>query len=164
MKSKYIAESGILVALTTLILYIANLLPVSTLSFLSMASCLIPICIIRTNIKHAFLVYAASSILSLMLIPIRISMPYILFFGIYGIIKYYIEKIHKLPYEILLKLITFNILLVIAYLVITNFITNLTFPYSTYIVYILAQVVFLIYDYALTLIITIYLNKIHKFL
>ena len=164
MKSKHIAESGILIALTLVVLYATSLLPISTLSVLTISSCLIPICIIRTNIKNAFLVYASSSILSLMIVPINISIAYIFFFGIYGIIKYYIEKIHKLPYEILLKLLIFNILLLIIYFIISRFIGNFVLPYSLYIIFILAQIIFLFYDYALTLIITIYFNKIHKLL
>ena len=99
-----------------------------------------------------------------MIIPINISLAYILFFGIYGIIKHYIEKIHKLTYEILLKLLTFNVLLLIIYFIMTAFIGNIVLPYSLYIVFILAQIMFLVYDYALTLIITIYFNKIHKLL
>ena len=164
MKSKHIAESGILIALTLVVLYATSLLPISTLSVLTISSCLIPICIIRTSIKNAFLVYVCSSILSLMIVPINISIAYILFFGIYGIIKYYIEKIHKLPYEILLKLLVFNILLSLMYYLVTAFSKNIVLPYSLYIVIIFAQIIFLVYDYALTLIITIYFNKIHRLL
>ena len=136
MKSKHIAESGILIALTLVVLYATSLLPISTLSVLTISSCLIPICIIRTSIKNAFLVYACSSILSLMIIPINI----------------------------LLKLLTFNVLLLIIYFIMTAFIGNIVLPYSLHIVFILAQIMFLVYDYALTLIITIYFNKIHKLL
>ncbi|MBE6071095.1 MAG: hypothetical protein E7208_03945 [Clostridium butyricum] len=164
MKSKHMAENGLLVALTLAVLYATSILPISTLSVLTIASCLIPICIMRTTIKNAFLVYIASSLLSLFIIPINISISYIFFFGIYGIIKYYIEKIHKLPYEILLKLVIFNILLLIAYFIISNFIGNIMLSSPLHLMFIFAQIVFLFYDYALTLIISIYLNKIHKHL
>lgn len=164
MKSKHIAESGILIAFTLAVLYATSIIPISTLSVLTIASCLIPICIIRTTIKNGFLVYVASSLLSLFIIPINISISYIFFFGIYGIIKYYIEKIHKLHYEILLKLFIFNILALIAYFIISNFISNIILSYPLYLIFILAQIIFIIYDYALTLIISIYLNKIHNHL
>lgn len=51
MKAKYIAENGITIALTLIVLYAASILPVSTLTILTIASCLIPISIIRTSIK-----------------------------------------------------------------------------------------------------------------
>ena len=103
MKSKYIAESGLLVALTVVILYATSIIPISTLSILTVASCLIPISIIRTSIKNTILVYIASSILSFFLVPTNIAIYYTLFFGIYGIIKYFIEKLRKYSLRIIIK-------------------------------------------------------------
>ena len=51
MKAKDIALGGILVALTTVVLYSTSILPISTLAILTIASALIPVCIIRSNIK-----------------------------------------------------------------------------------------------------------------
>lgn len=64
MKSNNIAQSGILIALTLAVLYSTSLLPISTLSILTIASCLIPISIIRTSLKNTILVYLSCSILS----------------------------------------------------------------------------------------------------
>lgn len=161
MKAKYIAENGILAALTIVILYAASILPISTLSVLTVASCLIPISIIRTSIKNTILVYVASSILSLFFVATNIALYYTLFFGIYGIIKYYIEKIRKLPLEILLKLISFNILLVIIYFIAINFLVSFNSNYPLHLLWLIGQIAFLIYDYALTMIISFYLSRIH---
>ncbi|NRY04558.1 hypothetical protein B0H68_003895 [Clostridium beijerinckii] len=103
MKAKYIAENGITIALTLIVLYAASILPVSTLTILTIASCLIPISIIRTSIKNTILVYVASSILSLFLIPTNIAVYYISFFGIYGIVKYFSEKLRNIPLELFLN-------------------------------------------------------------
>lgn len=162
MKAKYIAENGILVALTLIILYSASILPISTLSVLTIASCLIPISIIRTSIKSTILVYIASSILSFFLVATNIALYYTLLFGIYGIIKYFIERIRKIPLEILLKLVSFNILLSIIYFIAINFLGNFNAIFPLYILWIMGQIAFLIYDYALTLIISFYLSRIHK--
>lgn len=162
MKAKHIAEDGIFAALTIVLLYSASILPISKLSILTIASCLIPISIIRTSIKSAVLVYIASSILSFFLVTTNIALCYTLFFGIYGIIKYFIEKIRNMPIELLLKLIAFNILLVTIYLVTTNLLINFNINYPLYIIWLAGQIVFLIYDYALTIIISFYLNRIHS--
>lgn len=162
MKAKSIAENGILVALTLVILYATSILPISTLSILTIASCLIPISIIRTSIKSAVLVYIASSILSFFLVPTNIALYYTLFFGVYGIIKCFIEKLRNMPIELLLKLISFNILLFIMYFVITNFLGIFNLKYPLYLLWGIGQISFLIYDYALTLIISFYLNRIQK--
>lgn len=162
MKSKNIAESGIITALTLIILYSSNLIPISTLSILTLASCLIPICILRTSIKNAVLVYIACSILSFFIVPINISLLYTLFFGIYGVIKCFIERLDKKFLEIFLKLCSFNILLGILYFVSSSILTELNLNMPLFIIWLLSQAAFLIYDYALTLIISYYLNRLHK--
>jgi hypothetical protein len=162
MKSRYIAESGLLVALTLVMLYAAYIFPISKLSILTIASCLIPISIIRTSIKNTILVYLASSILSFFLVPPNISIYYTLFFGVYGIIKYFIERIRKLPLELILKLISFNLLLSFTYLITKTFLVIISINISLWILWIVAQGVFLIYDYALTLAISFFLSRLHK--
>lgn len=162
MKSKHIAESGILVAATLVILYTTSILPISTLSVLTLASCLIPISIIRTSIRNSVLVYISSSLLSFFILPIKMSIYYTLFFGIYGLIKYFIENLNKLTLEIILKVISFNILLGLIYFISINFLGNFTLKFPIYILWVIAQIAFLIYDYALTLIISVYLQKLHK--
>ena len=162
MKSKYIAESGLLVALTIVILFSTSILPISTLSILTVASCLIPISIIRTSIKNALLVYIASSILGFFLIPTNIAIYYTLFFGIYGIIKYFIEKFRNIFIELIIKLIAFNLLLGIAYFITKSFLGIISPEFSLWILWIIAQGAFLVYDYALTLAISFFLNRFHK--
>jgi len=164
MKSRYIAENGLLVALTVVLLYVASIIPISKLSILTVASCLIPISIIRTSIKNTILVYIASSVLSFFLVPTNIALYYTLFFGIYGIIKYIVEKTNNLPLEYLFKLIAFNILLLIIYLITKSFfdISNSNLPLWT--LWLAAQIVFLVYDYALTLAISFFLNRLNKYI
>lgn len=162
MKSKNIAQSGIIIALTLIILYSSNLLPISTLSILTLASCLIPICILRTSIKNAILVYIACSILSFLIVPLNIALLYTLFFGIYGLIKAFIEKLNKRSLELVIKLCSFNILVVILYFISSSILTTLNIKMPLFIIWIISQAAFLLYDYALTLIISYYLNKLHK--
>ena len=162
MKSRYIAESGLLVALTLVILYATSVIPISTLSILTVASCLIPISIIRTSIKNAILVYIASSILSFFLVKTNIALYYTLFFGVYGIIKYFIEKAKNIPLEILLKLISFNILLAIIYFITKSFLVVISPDLPLWILWLGAQIVFLVYDYALTLAISFFLKRFNK--
>ncbi|WP_294371997.1 hypothetical protein [uncultured Clostridium sp.] len=162
MKSKDIAQSGILIALTLAILFAASLIPINTLSILAIASCLVPIAIIRTSIKYGVLVYLCSSILSFLFIPLNIALMYSMFFGVYGIIKFFIEKINNLSYEILLKLITFNCILFAAYFLFKLFITDFNIKLPIWIIILICQFAFLIYDYALTIVISYFLNRINS--
>ena len=178
MKAKNIALGGILVALTTIVLYLAAFLPISTLAILTIASAIIPICIIRSDVQTSIFVYIASSLIAFFLVPINISLLYFIFFGVFGIIKFFIERLRKEKLEILLKLVFFNIAFIIGFLIMQNIlginvITGLetivsrlfdtsTKAIASIILWIIAQPVFLIYDYAMTMIITFYMERIHK--
>lgn len=161
MKSSNVAQSGIIIALTLAILYSASLIPISTLSILTIASCLIPISIIRTSIKSTILVYLSCSILSFFFIPVNIALLYTSFFGVYGIFKYFIEKLNNLLYEIIIKLLVFNLFLFLIYYLFNTFI-GFNAKISLWLFLIMAQAVFLIYDYALTIIISYFINRINK--
>lgn len=162
MKAKELTVSAALTALTIVILYLNLLLPISTISILTLASALIPVALIRGSIKSSILVYISSSIIGFFILPINIILLYVLFFGIYGIIKYFIEKINKLPIEIILKIIFFNIMLVLSIFVFNSIVAIEITRLPIYLLFIVAQPVFLIYDYALSLLISFYLDRIHK--
>lgn len=178
MKAKDISLGGILVALTTIVLYATSILPISTLAILTIASALIPVCIIRSNIQTSIFVYISSSLIAFFLVPINISFLYFVFFGVYGIIKYFIERIRKEKLEIVLKLVFFNIAFIIGFIIMenvlgVNIIEGLEVLMSRFfdtsgraiasiILWIVAQPIFIIYDYAMTMIITFYMERINK--
>ena len=81
MKAKDIALGGILVALTTIVLYSTSIIPISTLAILTIASSLIPVCIIRSNIQTSIFVYISSSLIAFFLVPINISFLYFISSG-----------------------------------------------------------------------------------
>lgn len=178
MKARDIALGGILVALTTIVLYATSILPISTLAILTIASALIPVCIIRSNIQTSIFVYISSSLISFFLVPINISFLYFIFFGVYGIVKFFIERIRKEKLEILFKIVFFNIAFIIGFIIMQNvlginiiaglevlmsrFFDNSGRSIASIILWIVAQPIFLIYDYAMTMIITFYMERIHK--
>lgn len=163
MKSKDITLGGLLIALSVVILYSTSLLPISTISILTVASCIIPICIMRSSIKTAIFVYIGSSILSFFVCPAKnIVVMYILFFGIYGIVKHIIEQKRNMLIEIIYKFIFFNIAFFICIAVITSLLGETITTLPLWLLWIAAQPAFLVYDYALSMIITWYLKKFHK--
>lgn len=178
MKARDIALGGILVALTTIVLYATSILPISTLAILTIASALIPVCIIRSNIQTSIFVYISSSLIAFFLVPIKISFLYFIFFGVYGIVKFFIERIRKEKLEILFKIVFFNIAFIIGFIIMQNvlginiiaglevlmsrFFDNSGRSIASIILWIVAQPIFLIYDYAMTMIITFYMERIHK--
>ena len=103
--------SGVLAAIVVIVIYVENILPVNKLSLYTLSSFLISIVIIEAGIRSGFLFYITTSLLIFMIVPDKFSVvPYMMFFGIYGIFKYFIEKINKTAVEMIVKYIVFNVL------------------------------------------------------
>lgn len=157
--SKNMAYSGLLLALNIVFLILSFAIPTNTLFFMGLASIIISIVIIEQGIKWGIVFYIASSILSFLFMPDKLNwITYTFTFGLYGIIKYFIERDRNLLIEYILKLAIFNIIIGTGYFFIKEFI-NIPFNIITAL---LAQVVFLIYDYSYGLAINYYYEKIRK--
>ena len=160
MKSNKLAIGGISVALSLVILYLTNVIPINTIAILTIASSIIPITIIKTDIKTSIMVYIVTSFCSFMFLPITYSIMYVSILGVYGIIKSFIERLHNALLEIILKLLYFNIILTIVYFALPSILGNIEI--SLLLLFICANIAFLIYDYTLTIIISYFLSKFNK--
>ena len=114
MQTKKLAISGIMTAVTVILLYLENIAPTGRLGFYALAAFVTAIVVIECGIYYAFLFYAASSALAFFLVPNKLEVfPYLLFLGIYGIVKYLIERVNKRVYQYILKLAFFNVILIV---------------------------------------------------
>lgn len=159
-----ISRGGIFTALGIILLYIASLLPTSKLFLLASSALIISVAIISSGIKNSIVIYLSTSLLSFLLLGFRGTViGYITFFGLYSIIKLYIEKLDKLFLEIFLKLIFFNITLMILFLLSKVVFIDIPLPNINLGFLILGiNIVFLVYDYILSLVITYIDNKYLK--
>lgn len=154
---KSITLSGILLAFTVICVFLAATLPTSRLSLYSVSSLFIAVIIIEVGTKAGWAFYLASSILSVVLIPRLEVIPFVVFFGVYGLIKLYIERIHSRFVEYILKLVFFNICLVLGLIFLKELIMDgVKLSAPIYIIAALLEVVFLVYDYVYTLFIRFY--------
>jgi len=157
--SKNIAYSGVLLALSIVLLMLSFVIPTNTLFFMGLASLPISIVIIEQGIKWGIIFYIASSVLSFLFMPDKVNWIFYTFtFGIYGIIKYFIERDRNIYIEYILKLTTFNIIIGIGYF----FLGKFTYVPLNIISIIIAQIIFIIYDYAYGRFIDYYYNKIRE--
>lgn len=162
MKTRTAALGGILLALSVATLFFASFVPGVELTIYAVSSVYTAIMIIETNSKGGGIFYIASGILALLLIPNKAAvLPYLFFFGIYGIVKYYIEKIGKLPVETCLKLLFFNISIGSGILLFkTVFLDNFRLPdYANVLLILGGQLLFLLYDHIFTLLISYYKRR-----
>ncbi|MFA5524002.1 MAG: hypothetical protein WDA24_06570 [Tissierellales bacterium] len=161
-KSQKIALGGIVTLLSVVSLYISSILPTNRLFFFALSTFFLAVIIIESNIKHAILVYASSSILGFIIIPSKaVILPYLVFFGYYAIIKSVIEKINILAIELLLKLAFFNLSIYITYAIFINVLLgDIIIELPVWAIFLLMQLVFIIYDYTFSLGVYYYRNKI----
>lgn len=148
-----IARGGLYTALGVLFIYLSTITPTSKLYLLGIASCIIPLSILTIKIRNSFFMYISTSLLSLLLLGIKGGViAYILFFGLYGFIKYFIERLRNMYLEIFLKLIYFNFSIALVYILYKVFFTELfKVAIPIYALILMFQIIFLIFDYALTL-------------
>ena len=158
-KASNLAKGGLFTALTVVFLYLSNIVPTNRLYLLALASSIIPLSIMTTTIKNSIVIYLASTLLSLLLGLKGGALAYAIFFGLYGFVKYYVEKLRKPIYEIAIKLCFFNTCVYLIFILYKLLFLN--FPKVNIPIYYaiaMLQVVFVLYDYALTVFIA-YINK-----
>lgn len=161
-KSRRIALGGIMGALCILSLYLAAYLPTSRLFFYGISSVFCGVMVMEAGIKWAWVFYGATALLSIILIPDKIrAMPYIFFFGVYGIIKYYIESLKNITLELILKGLFFILSTgASAYIFKELLIAGISPKLPLWAVGAGAIVVFYIYDYAFSRFASYYIMKI----
>ena len=160
-----VAWGGVLAALSLLLLYLATMLPSGRIGMVAVAGLVPAVGVISGGLATGFLSYGAAGLLGLLLLPDKGSaLLYVLFFGLYPMIKYLIERLRKLPLELVLKLVFFNLILIVF---LFGF-SALLFPmlpqimHTPLLLFGIGNVVFLIYDYGFSKLITVYAVRIRK--
>lgn len=162
--TKKIATAGVLLALSIATLFAATTVPGIELTLFALSSVYVAIMVIEFTPNTGWVFYFGSVMLTFVLVPNKGAViPYTIFFGIYAIIKYYIENFKKIkqPVEIVLKLLFCNLMCVLGFIFFGAVFTGaINLPDAALPILIIgAQIFFLAYDYILTLIIGFYLKR-----
>lgn len=158
--TKRIAFSGVAAALSVVIMYIAGITDILSLSGVLVAAFMILFIYIEYGTKTALSVYAAVSVISVLILPDKFSAAvYVLFAGYYPIIKTKLERKPKLI-AWTLKLVCFNAVL-IAMTVASRYIAYVEaeLPIIEAAVFVLANLVFVMSDILAGRLIVLYIIK-----
>lgn len=171
--AKRMAFSAILMALAVVCLYGATIAPSAKISLLALTSVFGAVSVAEYGPKYGVTHYVGVSLLSLLLIPSKmLVIVYIIFLGYYPVVKTLIERIGKRWLEWIVKIAVFNLFLIIGYFVFKAFflpsiesaVVDLALKYLPWVILAL-EVIFVLYDYILSYIITYYYKvlqvKIH---
>lgn len=163
-----VAFCGMMAALTTVLMVLTGFAAVATIAAPAIAGCLLIPVVIEAGLPWAFATYGVCSGLSLLLVPDRqAALIYILFFGYYPVLYALLGKISKKPLRYAAKLAVFNIA-VAAEVLLSVYVLSIPVEsffifgkYTPAILLVLANIVFLVYDFALDGLILTYMNRLH---
>ena len=165
--TKKLTVCALLAALGVIIMYIGSMIEVLDISMSVVASLLCVIAVIEYGKSAPWMIFLVTAILSFLLLPNKSpAYFYAVFFGFYPILKEKFEK-KSLVVSWILKEIIFNICLA-ALIVITVFVlvdpasNTLINPLTISAAVVLAEVIFVVYDFALTRLISFYIFNLRK--
>ena len=175
--TKKITLSAILSALGVIFLMLGSIIDVLDLSSAVLAGFTIAVGVIEIGGKYPAVMYTVISLLSLLILPNKYPAVFFIFFGgFYPIFKAYLERFHYII-AWTVKFSMFNVffvfmILTVRFLSEKNFLPpleNINFLSSfreslIFVGFVIANIVFLLYDIAMTKIITLYIVKIRKIL
>lgn len=159
--SRKIAYGGVLLALNIILLMLTNIIPINTLFLMGLASLPISIVIIEWGPKMGVAFYVGSVILSFITMGNKAQyILYIFTFGIYGLVKYVLERYKSIYIEYLLKLLFANMVAITLCFILKAFVIV---PINI-ITIVAFQMAFVIYDYMYTSFINYYNDRIRRIL
>ena len=153
-------------ALGVILLYLGSIVEVVDVSMAVIASLFCVLAVIEYGKGTPWMVFLVTAVLSLLLLPNKSpAVYYAFFFGFYPILKAYFERLDKVRAWIF-KEITFNVCLAVMIVLIKLlFMPSVSIPFMMYVIAVLlCEGVFVLYDIALTRLITFYMFRLrHRF-
>lgn len=168
-KSIRLAFCGILTALCTMLLFLTGLISIGTYALPALAGMLLIVAVVELGAGWAWPVYIAVSVLSVLLAGDKeAAMLFVLFFGYYPILKALIEKKKKKYLAFILKFAVFNVSMIVCFFISIKFLgvpeDSFTFHgvYLPWILLVLGNAAFVLYDYAISALVLAYYQRFHK--
>lgn len=169
-KTQRIATGGLLTAFSMVMIILAGVVPSGTFTFPAAAGIIIGILSFTAGKSYAWASFFIVAILSFVICPNKeAALCFTLFLGFYPLAKELIEKLRLKIVQYILKLLLFNASAITIYFLLL-FVFSMpedSFEYFGInipgIFLAVLNVVFLIYDLAITMFLVVYKDKINKF-
>lgn len=159
-KTRLIALGAMLTSLSVVLMYLGTVIEVLDLTCCACASLITVFAVIEFSRRYAYGVYAATLVLSALIVPNKFEVAAYTFIALYSILKSVIEK-KRLKLSWLIKLVYFNIVLVLALVVAKYLLLTPDLGLLSVISFaVLGNIAFVLFDIALTSLITLYVFKL----
>ena len=163
-RTKKLAAAAVLSALGVVILYLASIFEMIDLSVTMFASFLCAFAVEELRGRYPLLIYAVTGILALLLLPQKFcALVYLLFFGIYPVLRPLLLRLPRLL-SWLLRLALFNVSLLLLVLFCRYFLPELAAEGFGLLLFGAANAAFVVYDILLTMLLRLYQLKYRKLL
>ncbi len=174
-QSSKTAIGGIATALSVVLL-LPTVIGMFTYALPAFAGMIIMFCVIELDKKWALGIYAAVSLLGLLIIPNKEAVVYyVAFFGYYPVVKAILESKVPRVVEYILKFLIFNVAVVFATILLVKVFgmplsqvlgtegeTAFWVKYAAPIMLFMGNIVFILFDFCLTNLVTVYLRVWQK--
>ncbi len=165
-KTVKLTFSAIMAALATVFMLLSYF-PYLTYALPALSGLFIMVVLIETDYKWSMLSYLASAVLVFLFAEIESKLLYIFFFGYYPILKALIDGLKKPIAEWIFKLLAFNIAVVSVFLLFSKAFDlsveefGILGQYGALIFLGLGNIVFVLYDIAVSRMASVYLIMLH---
>lgn len=161
-RTRKVATCAMLTAIGVVVLYLGSLIEVLDISMAVIASLFAVVAVIEYGGGAPWGVYAATAVLSAVLLPSKLpAAMYIAFFGFYPIVKEKLEKLRSKTLSWVIKVVLMNVCLAALLLAVKWLMLDPEGTFVFEVIFIgLANVTFVVYDIALTRLITFYLVRL----
>lgn len=147
--TKKLAFSALMAALGVALMYVGALFEVLDLSTAAMASICVMLVLTELGARYAWLTYAVTGVLALLLLPVKMAaVLFIGFLGFYPMAKAFFEQKFRGMLCLVLKILLLNVSTLLMLLAVRYVVAEaLWFEILTLVI---ANFVFVLYDYAIT--------------
>ena len=161
-----VAYPAIMSALSLVLIYLGSIAPTGNWGIVAAAGLLPAAAVISVSLKAGFLCWAAAAVLAFLLVPDKFCvLLFGVLFGLYPMVKSLVERMRKKPMEYALKLAFFNAAFTVVWLTMAAAVAA-SLPRvlggSVWVLYAVANVVFLLYDYGFSKLIALYINRVQR--
>lgn len=160
-----IAYPALLGALSLIFVYLGSIAPSGKWGLIAVGGLFPAAAVISIGLKSGFLCWAGVSILAIIFIPDKFSaLLYCALFGLYPMVKSLVERLRRSALGYVLKLVFFNLAFSLVYIIMREAVLG-SLPSALnvgWLIYLIGNVVFLIYDFGFSKLISFYIARIGR--
>lgn len=170
--TKKLTLSAMAVALGTVFMVLGSIFEVLDMTASALSSLLVAVIYVEVGAPYTFLVWICTTLTTAVLYPgSAMWMMYLLLFGIFPILKGYIERLRR-PLWLPFKLLFGNAMMILIFLG-TTFLLGIPADLELFglpreavyaVFFVLVNIALILYDYFLTVLIRFYMVKLHPVL